>query len=75
MELDEKQLIIGFNHGYLIAKHEPKLLSLLLRDIKPENSFVHGMKSGQTEYELEQQKNKLQELTQLRNKNIERERE
>lgn len=75
MDQLEKNLTKGFNHGYLLSKYEPKLLTLLLRDIKPENSYILGIKSGQTEYEQEQQRNQLLTLKQLRNKNIDRERE
>ena len=68
MELDEKQYTIGFNRGYLLAKFEPQMLALLLRDIRPLNSYILGMSSGQKEFELSKTKAQLDELDSLRQK-------
>lgn len=69
MELNEKQFITGFNAGYLLAEHEPQMLTILLKDIQPINSYISGMSFGHKEYELEQSKNNLDELNQIRRKN------
>lgn len=66
MELNEKLFISGFNSGYLLAKFEPRLLSKLLRDIHPRNSYIQGMTSGQKEYELSISKPELDDLAKLR---------
>jgi hypothetical protein len=68
MELNEKQFIIGFNSGYLLAKYEPEILTNLLAKINPINSYIFGMNSGKKEYELEHRSKKLDELKDLRNK-------
>ncbi|MBK7358990.1 MAG: hypothetical protein IPI45_07220 [Saprospiraceae bacterium] len=68
MELHEKQFITGFNSGYLLAKHEPKMLTDMLKNIQPSNSFVSGMSWGQKEFELEQSKSQMNELEKLRQK-------
>jgi len=69
MEVDEKQFTIGFNSGFLLARFEPHLLTSLLRDIQPLNSYIKGMTSGQKEYELIQTKSQFDELELLRQKN------
>lgn len=66
MELNEKQFIAGFNNGYLLAEHEPKILTTLLKGIQPINSYISGLSFGQKEYELMQSKSHLSELDQLR---------
>jgi len=47
VELNEKQFITGFNSGYILAKYEPQMLTALLKDIRPINSYVQGISSGQ----------------------------
>lgn len=66
MEINEKQFIAGFNSGYTLAKHEPTLLTSLLKDISPVTSYTQGMSSGQKEYEIEQTNDRLNELKQLK---------
>lgn len=70
MELNEKQFIAGFNSGYILAKHEPTMLTSLLKDISPNTSYVQGMSSGQKEYEFEQTNDRLNELERLKTPNI-----
>ena len=69
IELNEKQFIAGFNSGYLLAVYEPQMLTSLLQNIKPVNSYISGMAFGQKEFELEQMKTHLNDLGQLRQKN------
>ena len=66
MEYNEKQFINGFNSGYLLAKHEPMLLTSLLKNINPMNSYISGMTYGQKEYEQEVG---LNEISKLRERN------
>ncbi|HRG68438.1 MAG TPA: hypothetical protein PLS73_06295 [Saprospiraceae bacterium] len=68
MELNEKQFISGFNSGYLLAKFEPLILSALLKNIQPINSYVSGILSGQKEYELNQVNSQINELGRFRQK-------
>lgn len=68
MELNEKEFIAGFNSGYLIAEYEPLILTALLKQIHPINSYIYGMSLGQKEYELEVSKIQLNELGQMRQK-------
>jgi len=37
MILNEKQFIIGFNNGYLLARFEPQILNAVLKEIMPIN--------------------------------------
>ena len=76
MEQNELQFIRGFNSGYILAKHEPQMLSTLVKDLRPNTSYIAGMKGGQREYEQETMKDRLNELERLKNndkeKNIDR---
>jgi hypothetical protein len=69
MELNEEQFIAGFNSGYLMAIYEPRILGTILKDIRPINSYILGLSSGQREYDLLQTKNQSDELEGLRQKN------
>lgn len=66
MELNEKQFFKGFNQGYILAKYEPKLISILLKGSKDHNSYTNGIKHGQKEYELEYIKGHQIEINRLR---------
>lgn len=68
MEYNEQKFIAGFNSGYLLAKYEPKLLTSLISNISPINSYISGITSGKKEYELELESKKLEDLGRLRNK-------
>ncbi|MBK6545809.1 MAG: hypothetical protein IPG12_11130 [Saprospiraceae bacterium] len=68
MEINEKQFIAGFNNGYLLAQHEPKMLTDLLINIQPINSFISGLTFGQKEFELEQDNIQLNKLRQVRDR-------
>ena len=68
MELNEKQFISGFNSGYLLARYEPEMLTSLLNQISPVNSYISGMTYGKKEYELELQTNQLDDLRNIRSK-------
>jgi hypothetical protein len=52
-----------------MAKYEPSILEMLLKDIRPINSYILGLSSGQREYELLYSKSQLDELELLRQKN------
>jgi len=46
MELNEKQFITGFNSDYLLSEHEPQMLTALLKNIQPVNSYITRMSFG-----------------------------
>ncbi len=68
MELNEKQFITGFNSGYLLAEFEPQMLTNLLEQIRPINSYISGMTFGRKEFELNKIRGQLNELEQIRQK-------
>jgi hypothetical protein len=72
MEQGEQQFVTGFNNGYLLAKHEPDLLTKLVKTLEPKNDYLSGFFSGKEEFELEVQKNQLNELGNIRNKSKDR---
>ncbi len=73
MEHGEQQFVKGFNSGYLLAKHEPVLLGKIVKTVEPSNDYLSGFLSGKEEYEIEFEKNQLDDLTQLRRKSKDRE--
>lgn len=71
MERLEKLFIKGFNNGYMLAKHEPQMLDNLLREIRPNSSYIDGMKGGQLEYQQERLQNRVNEINKLNKTNSE----
>jgi hypothetical protein len=69
----EKRYIQGFNSGYLLAKHEPTLLSKIITGLTPANDYLEGLFEGKQQLELENTKRQLNELQQLRNQSKDRE--
>lgn len=53
MSEQEKRFIKGFNHGYLLAEHEPQLLKQLLTGIHDGGQYLDGLKEGQKQLEKE----------------------
>lgn len=68
MVMNEQQFIRGFNNGYLLAKYEPLMLTAFLKDLEPQNSYIHGISYGQREYENEQIQSKLKELKDVKDR-------
>jgi len=75
MENKEKQFINGFNSGYTLAKYEPQLLNNLLTENNPVTSYIDGMKHGKIEFEKEHLQTRLEELSALRRKDPELDRD
>lgn len=74
MSRQEKQYIKGFNHGYLLMKHLPDLVAKLLKSVKETTSdYFSGFFSGKEEYEIENERDNLKELYNIRNRSIDRE--
>ena len=64
----EKQYVTGFNNGYILAKHEPGLLSKIVKNLSSTTNYLQGLFSGKEEYELEHSRVHENELNLLRNK-------
>ena len=75
MDTQEQEYIHGFNHGYLLTKHEPKLVGQLTQTLQPISNYLEGFFSGKEEYEIELSKTQLNELDQLRNQSKDHERD
>lgn len=73
MSTQEQQYIHGFNHGYLLTKHEPKLVGQLTKTLQPKTDYLDGFFSGKEEFELENSRIQLDDLQHLRNKSKDRE--
>lgn len=74
----EEKYVKGFNSGYLLAKHEPKLLAAVVRNLHPTTGYIEGLFSGKGEFEREYIKTHSSDLkgirdqTQNRKPNLER---
>lgn len=68
MERSEQLFIKGFNNGYLLAKHEPALLTSMLNNIQPLTNYINGIKSGKLAFELKFAQDRLSELNELKDK-------
>lgn len=70
----EQQYIKGFNHGYILAEHEPTLAKQLVKSTKSENGYFKGLVSGKQEYDIEKIKSRIQRVDKnsTQKKNIER---
>jgi hypothetical protein len=61
METEEKVskgYIIGFNHGYILAKNDPTLLENAIKE-RGDNDYLKGLDAGKKQYEKER---KIEEL-------------
>lgn len=63
----EKQYIQAFNNGYILAQYEPKLLNTISKNLTPTSNYLQGFFGGRRQFELENSKNQIFELRQLRN--------
>lgn len=72
----EQQYIKGFNHGYILAEHEPDLAKQIVKSTKSENQYFKGLVSGKQEYDIEKIKGKLKRSSKngTQNKNVDRRR-
>ena len=75
MSNQEKLYISGFNSGYFLAKHIPTLLAKIIKNVSPAAPFIEGLFSGKEEYELEHSKIHINELSNLRNRSKDRDRD
>lgn len=53
MEEQEQHYTRGFNHGYLLAQHEPELAKLLGKHPNDQSDYFRGLLGGKQEYERE----------------------
>ncbi|MDI9319058.1 MAG: hypothetical protein QM530_01170 [Phycisphaerales bacterium] len=58
----------GFNDGYILSKHEPAILSGILKSDNPANEFLKALKAGQKQFETE----KILEMIKQGKENTER---
>ena len=68
METISSYYVKGFNHAYLLAQHNPKLLDKILSTPSEKDYFI-GMKDGKHTHKQElKQFNRLLELDKLKKK-------
>ena len=55
----EQQYIKGFNHGYLLAIHEPDLAKKIVSHKNDHNENIKGLVSGKQEHDMEKVRERL----------------
>ncbi len=69
---NEQHFIEGFNSGFLLAKYEPILLMKVLQNLRAKNDYVKGLFSGKEEFEIEQTKDYLKQVYEIRSQSLNR---
>ncbi len=62
METQEQQYLKGFNHGYLLAIHEPELVKSIVANKNEHNIYFKGLVLGKQEYDMEKIRGRLKGL-------------
>lgn len=62
MDNDEK-FIKGFNHGYILQEHEPKLLDQILK-VENKNDYVDGLRDGKKQQVKDQALKQIKDIQQ-----------
>jgi hypothetical protein len=57
---------IGFNYGYVLAKYKQALIVKLAPFLMKKHDFLIGISDGKEEYEMEIQKDRLDDIDMLR---------
>jgi hypothetical protein len=71
----EQLYIRGFNHGYMLTKHLPDVVTKFIKQISwGKSDYLDGFVSGKEEYELECNPDQLNDLDSLRNHSKDQER-
>lgn len=75
MDKQHHQYINGFNNGYTLAKHDPGLLSKIVKGLRPATGYLEGFFSGKEEYELEHSREQFGNLNNIRNQSQKKDRD
>ena len=54
-----KQYIKGFNHGYILAEHDPKLAKQIVKHPNAGSDYFKGIVSGKQEYDISKIRKKI----------------
>jgi len=66
--MEVKKYIKGFNDGYLLKQHKPKLLENIL-STSSSNKYIEGLRDGERTYSQEKTRTRTQELKSFKPKN------
>lgn len=64
---EENHFIEAFNNGYILQQYKPELLNTIFQNLTPTNNYLQGFFAGKKQFEIENSKNQMLELRQLRN--------
>jgi hypothetical protein len=64
--MNQEKYIKGFNSGYVLAEHSPKLLHLITANLSSAGEYVEGLKNGGIQFENGKTQEQLQSLSKLR---------
>ncbi len=54
----------GFNHGYLLATHEPELATQIVANENDHNEYFKGLVSGKQEHDMEKVRGRYKDMNQ-----------
>ncbi len=56
---EEKEFTKGFNHGYMLGKHDPGLLALMLRGQPEGHDYLDGLREGGKQHARELERERI----------------
>jgi hypothetical protein len=71
MEEVNQDYLKGFNVGYLLSEHDPKLLSQILKT-KSSKEYFNGLESGKKQHDREKLLNQVHKSQNTHNNGLER---
>tara|TARA_B100000780_G_C21111717_1_gene449297 strand:+ start:1742 stop:1969 length:228 start_codon:yes stop_codon:yes gene_type:complete len=71
MDIVDEKYLKGFNDGFLLKEHKPKLIEIILTT-KTNNQYIEGLKDGKNAFEKNKLKLRYLELTKSHFKNQDR---
>jgi len=74
-EEKEQQYIKAFNNGYVLEKHEPRLLADILKSVDKAKPYFQALQAGQRQFQKDKFLENRKQIEQDRDKSKELERE
>jgi len=59
----DKNYLKGFNHGYLLATHEPDLVNKIVSNKNDHNEYFKGIVAGKQEHDMEKVRERLKGIS------------
>jgi hypothetical protein len=66
---EEQTYVKGFNNGFKLAKFQPELFARIKDSLNPDKEYDRGLIEGSQQWEREKEKQRIEELHQMRESN------